>query len=176
MSGASSQDILNRVIALLTNFAKLDLETFDISEEKKIYIDSVAVLFDEMFKDGISVRFTLYMANPVYIIALISREAIYEISEKMNIEIDTDFEKVRYDDNSLSFIVELVNLMTAAVADTYAKRINNRVLYSPPKIVRHLFSPDIIRGIDIRGRMANIISYEFLFKRPDSGIKMLIIY
>lgn len=168
--------MLNRIILLLTDFAKLDLGSFDISEERQLYIDSIGALFNDMFMGGIAVRFTLYLDNPVYIIALVSIEAVYEVSERMNIEIDGDFEKVRYNENTLSFVVEIVNLMTAAVADSYAKRINRRVIYSPPKIVRHLFGPEIIKGIDIRGRKANIVTYEFLFRRPDSGMKLLLIY
>lgn len=175
MSNSYAQEILNKIIPLLTDFAKLDISSFDISEEKQLYLDSIGVLFNDIFKDGIAVRFNLYLYNPVHIIALVSRESVYEIAERMNIDIDTDFEKVRYNEETLSFIVEIVNLMTAAVADIYAKRINKRVIYSPPKIVRHIFSPNILKGIDIRGRMASITTYEFLFNRPDSGIKLFLI-
>lgn len=176
MSSSDSQEILNKVLNLLTDFAKIDVNGFDISEERKLYIDSITVLFGDVFKDGIAIRFGFYLDEPVYVLTLISKEAVYEISDNMGVEIEKDFEKVRYDENALSFIVELVNLMTASVADRYAVRLNKRVLYSPPKIVRHLFSPDIIKGIDIKNRMANIIVYEFILSRPDSAIKMLLIY
>ncbi|MGC8926925.1 MAG: hypothetical protein ACP5QK_03285 [Myxococcota bacterium] len=176
MRGSDSQEILNKVLNLLNNFVQLDVKGFDISEEKRLYIDSITVLFGAAFKDGIAVRCSLYLDEPVYILTLISKDAVYEISEGMNPGIDKDFEKVRYDENALSFIVELVNLMTASVADRYARRLNKRVLYSPPRVVRHIFSPNIIKGIDIRGRMANIIVYEFILSKPDSAIKMLLIY
>jgi chemotaxis protein CheY-P-specific phosphatase CheC len=176
MSSSESQEILNKVLNLLTDFAKIDVSGFDISEERKLYIDSITVLFGDVFKDGIAIKFSFYLDEPVYVLVLISREAVYELSNSMGINIDEDFEKVRYDENALSFTVEIANLMTASVADRYARKLNKRVLYSPPKIVRHLFSPDIIKGIDIKNRMANIIVYEFILSRPDSAIKMLLIY
>jgi|GEM_PF-2359961 len=176
MSAVETQDILNRILSLFTNFAKLELDSFDISEEKKIYVDSLPVLFDEVFKDGIAVRFELYLPQPVYILALISKEAIYEISDRMGVALNPDFEQVRIDENALSFTVELINLMTASVADKYARKYNRRVIYSPPKVIRHIFSPNIIQGIEIRNRMANIVSYEFNFTQPNSSLKMLLIY
>ncbi len=176
MRSSDSQEILNRIISLLTDFVGIEIYGFDISEEKSIDIPSISVFFDNYFKDGIAVKYNLYLDNPVYILTIISKKAVYEISEKMKIDADSDFEKVRDDESILSLISEIVNLMVASVADKYARNLNKRVLYSPPKIVKHLFSPDIIKNIDIRNRLAKIIVYEFLFSDPESAVKMLLIY
>ncbi|MCX7943106.1 MAG: hypothetical protein N2746_01170 [Deltaproteobacteria bacterium] len=176
MSSGDSQVILNRIVSLFNEFVGIEIQGFDISEEKRLYIDSMPILIDSHFKDGICVKHNLYLDEPVYIVTLISKGAVYEISLKMKIDIDPDFERVREDDNTLSFITELVNLMTAAVADKYAMKLNRRVLYSPPRLVRHIFSPELIKGIDIRNRPACIIVYEFLFSEADSAIKMFLIY
>ncbi len=176
MSSSDSQEILNRIIPLLTEFVGLEIQGFDISEEKRLYIDSISVLFDQYFKDGIAVSYSLYLDEPVYVLAAVSKNAVYEIAGKMKIETDSDFEKVREDENALSFIAELVNLMTASVADQYARKLNRRVIYSPPRIIKHIFSPGIIKGIDIRSRPAKIIVYEFIFSSLESAIKMLLIY
>ncbi|MCX7958520.1 MAG: hypothetical protein N3B13_05675, partial [Deltaproteobacteria bacterium] len=175
MSTSDSQEILNRITTLLNEFIGIEIQGFDISEEKRIYIESVSVLFDQYFKDGIAVKYDLYLDEPVYILALVSKNAFYEIAARMKIETDADFEKVRDDENALSFITELINLMTASVADNYARRLSKRVIYSPPKIIKHIFSPEIIKGIGIRSRPAKIIVYEFIFSEPESAIKMLLI-
>ncbi len=176
MSSSDSQEILNRIVSILNEFVNLELTGFDISEEKRLYLNSISVLFDPFLGDGIAVRYSLYLDNPVYILTLVSRPAVYEISKKMNIEIDTDYEKFRDNTNMLSVIAELVNFMTAAVADKYARRLNKRVLYSPPKIIKHIFSPDIIKGIGTGSRIVNVIVYEFILSEPESIIKMFLIY
>lgn len=170
------QEILNKIIFILTDFAGLELDSFDVSEEKRLYIDSISVFFDRYFKDGIAIRYGLYLDEPVYVLTAVSKNAVYEISNRMKVELDLDFEKVRDDENALSFITELANLMTASVADRYAKNLNKRVLYSPPKLIKHIFSPETIKGIEIRNRPAIVIVYEFVLLEPESGIKMLIIY
>ena len=176
MSAVETQEILNRVLDILNNFVKVDLKGFDVLEEKKLFIESLPVLFEDRFDDGMAIRFEIYFDSPVYVLMSVSKNAVYEIAEKMGVTLDADLERVRLDENSLSFIVEIANMMTAIVADRYARRYKKKVIYSPPHIIKHIFSPRLIDGMDIRGRMANIITYEFNLSSPDSEIKLFIIY